>query len=448
MGKIRTRIGAILACVFMVVILFFCACGEEQQHLQLQSLTLCIDEAYFGDYEPWIQLFLQQNKEVKLELNKIPASYNLQTGEMTPARAQRRAQAIERMRVEIMAGKGADVYIIDQYGAQEDSEALFTDLSKTMRSGVFADLRPLMEQSQTFSADDFLPQVLAAGQADGGQYLLPMGYSVSGLLVTDDLLRDTGMDAPQVQQNPASFFGRCPERWAYRASPLVLLREPVLNYRDNTLGLKSDALRALLQAQADIEIQAPYFFDRNTVQTNFTQLRLVSSGDALEAALYWGKSGEETVRFLPVPDETGGVSGVVCSVAAIGANSKQKETAFALLTLLTSEQAQCGTTQDGRRMWPNATCINGLPVRRGMIPAFFENYVEQTRERQNFPPPTARCVESFAALETRLNHVYLCQSESLQNDFDTALEPYFAGEASLDAALDTLAVRWQYYLEE
>ncbi|MEF9864284.1 MAG: hypothetical protein RR777_05005, partial [Christensenellaceae bacterium] len=88
--------------------LFLCACGATSQATG-GTLRVCLDEETLYLYRPWVQRFAQENPDVKIEYVKIPSSFSVKTGQSTPQLIEKRAQFLEKLRVDIMAGKGPDV---------------------------------------------------------------------------------------------------------------------------------------------------------------------------------------------------------------------------------------------------------------------------------------------------------------------------------------------------
>ena len=79
----------------------------------------------------------------------------------------------KEIRGQLIAGHGPDLLLFDG--------AVFPDVHKAVASGVFADLRPLLDATGEFDAADFSEPALAAGQYHDRQYVMPLFYDFAGL---------------------------------------------------------------------------------------------------------------------------------------------------------------------------------------------------------------------------------------------------------------------------
>lgn len=84
---------------------------------------------------------------------------------------------LTRIRTEIMAGKGPDVFLM-MPSLLPDREMLFPIPKATMERHVFLPLDELRDSSEHIEWDKINPQILSAGQGSEGQMLLPMYYSL------------------------------------------------------------------------------------------------------------------------------------------------------------------------------------------------------------------------------------------------------------------------------
>ena len=75
------------------------------------------------------------------------------------------------LRTEIPAGKGPDFV----FGYTND----FPDVYKTMKTGLFEDLNPYLENDAAFDFSEYNQAVLDGGLLYGRRYILPLRYSLS-----------------------------------------------------------------------------------------------------------------------------------------------------------------------------------------------------------------------------------------------------------------------------
>lgn len=91
-----------------------------------------------------------------------------------PYEGSAREIAMDRIRTEIMAGGGPDVFIVTTQG----SNSLFPIPEKAMQEGVFLPLDTYIQDMAQSEWDKLTPAVLEAGRTDEGQVLVPMMYTL------------------------------------------------------------------------------------------------------------------------------------------------------------------------------------------------------------------------------------------------------------------------------
>lgn len=96
--------------------------------------------------------------------------------EVLPMRHEEREVKLQKLRTEIMAGKGPDLYLMntDVENAVEAREPLFENPYKTMQSGAFASLDCYMEKDTYWEEGTYREEILSAGKSDGKQFILPL----------------------------------------------------------------------------------------------------------------------------------------------------------------------------------------------------------------------------------------------------------------------------------
>ena len=94
--------------------------------------------------------------------------------------ASLRHSELTRVRTEIMAGKGPDVFIAacDNHANLEREEALFKYPEQTLDRRMFLPLDKYIENAQFMEWDKLQPAVMAAGKNEDGQQLLLLTYSM------------------------------------------------------------------------------------------------------------------------------------------------------------------------------------------------------------------------------------------------------------------------------
>lgn len=100
--------------------------------------------------------------------------------EILPTEITDRSTVIQKLHTEIMAGKGADVYIMDtDIDTSEMKEELFPNPYQTMQSGALAALDEYMAEDSYWNDNNntYNMEILKAGEYDKKQYIIPISCS-------------------------------------------------------------------------------------------------------------------------------------------------------------------------------------------------------------------------------------------------------------------------------
>jgi len=89
----------------------------------------------------------------------------------------------------VMAGEGPDILIYRTF--------FFNSLSKTMATGAFADLNPLIENDSSFDTTAFYPEIFNAGIINGERYFIPLYFTIPNLYAKKSGLAELGLTAAE-----------------------------------------------------------------------------------------------------------------------------------------------------------------------------------------------------------------------------------------------------------
>lgn len=82
---------------------------------------------------------------------------------------------LERLRTEIMAGEGPDIFLF--LSENISSSSLVTDVNQFMHNGLFLDITEYYDQDTALNKDALVCPVMDAGVVDGARYVLPLRYN-------------------------------------------------------------------------------------------------------------------------------------------------------------------------------------------------------------------------------------------------------------------------------
>ncbi len=152
--------------------------GDEGQK-ELSLVTMLIDPGVSMESTGFIQ-FLKtvpgHDKEFHVEMEMLPQG----------ADGVVRRQRLQRVRTEIMAGKGPDIFICENYntvtvdvrelGGDVAEGGLFKYPNGVMNNHLLLPLDKYIENAQYMDFGQLEPKVMAAGRNDEGQQILPLTF--------------------------------------------------------------------------------------------------------------------------------------------------------------------------------------------------------------------------------------------------------------------------------
>ena len=97
--------------------------------------------------------------------------------EWLPKEGEAREIRLEQLRVEMMAGKGPDIFILPTT-VQFHRENLILDVEQAMRNGLFADLSEYYDADDDLGKEVLATEVMDAGVVGGRRYVLPLRYNL------------------------------------------------------------------------------------------------------------------------------------------------------------------------------------------------------------------------------------------------------------------------------
>ena len=395
---------------------------------------------------------------------------------------EEREAMISQLNAEILSGGGPVLFIMEGYRTTEIN--LFPDIEKAMVNGTFLDLTEAMEKQGLSREEDFYTAVLDAGQWEGRQYILPLGFSVPLMISAADVLNASSFDLQRAMHTMDSLLTELlriheeqPILVITSIDPLGVLAQPVLDYEAHQVRLDTSAVRRALELEKIFRTEdiaydlARGLFDNTNpaqVQDEFAEgvpfAVLQDSRFCINLLRQCQALGIE-VSVMPIPNEEGTVTAEIGSYAMGNRNTKYPEEVADLLLYLVSEECQSAAAYAD---------YNQLPIRKGCMQACFdaqyqfsiydasrermtEEGIAERQEQYGVPLDEARikqleviCDQVTAAHYQTIWYrgVDLGQSETGENVASYLHMQYWNDEITLDELVETLSSKMRLYLDE
>lgn len=362
----KRYVSLILCCMLVICGVFASGCQSappaenssqemtSQENSSGTPLRLCADLEFGGLYNIRKSQAALENFLRNVKWQGGPADVEV---EFLPPDGTERQTELNRIRVELMAGSGPDLFITnclrsDQYFIEE--QALFQFPEQAMKRGLFLKLDDYIENAQFMEWDKLTPAVMDAGKTEKGQFLLPLAFSfpVSIFLASDvkpypadttwadavketDPVLGTSMEPilePMAFDPPFTIFDgpdylsyTWKELADYNRDKLLISEEELLQRAKEAVSLEENSQTSLPHFRGVID---RYIFERSL--DSFEPMREERMGIA----------AADELTMIPLYCDQGGAVVPIRAFAGINAATERPEDAFFVLDLLLSEETQ------------------------------------------------------------------------------------------------------------
>lgn len=288
--------------------------------------------------------------------------------ERLPLTGAERMTTIQRLRTEIMAGAGPDVFILAA-GTWETGEEFIPYPEKVLENCVFLPLDDYMENySQFTNWDDQQQVVLAAGRNEEGQQIIPLSYTFpvqvykQADLVVDkpdtwltwnDTLTDPKWKALYASINDLRFealvYGSDGgAEWDIFSYPLLeYVVGRIADYEEEELLVTEEELKQRIEEVLTLREELSLTHETGeTLYRDYWMSEEVSS-----------KNYVVPTTLLPMYSDDGGVTVSVGHYAAVNRNTRQPEKAYTVIDILMRE-----STQLDSHLFQHIICRGAIPL--------------------------------------------------------------------------------------
>lgn len=307
------------------------AAQELEEKTGLPVVTVVMDLATFdmdGGTDAFSKTFMTMpgyEKDFKVVVESIPNQAT--EGDMT----------LTRIRTELLAGKGPDLFICGQrmlsYKGYNLAKSLFQFPEQAMKNHLFLPLDEYMEDADWMEWESLQPVVMEAGRNEEGQQILPLTYTFTVTIFDKEY-------------TPTARF---PMTWKEMARD----PDPMIRFAAATSRL-ADVIGKLADDSGD----APSFTEEELVEWAAIRQEAADSlpeeikeadpGETMpldRTELEWG-GGEpydlvwKDYTFVPVCNLEGGVTANIITFAAVNRNARHPDIAFKMIDHLLSPRVQ------------------------------------------------------------------------------------------------------------
>ncbi len=333
--------------------------------------------------------------------------------EVIPAEGAERDVALTRVRTEVMAGGGPDVFIVSSATApnpekmQAELKSLFLMPEKTKELGLFYPLDEYIENAQYMEWDKLTPAVMAAGRSEKyGQVLLPLVYDFNtAFFLKDDISytptaagnwEDVLNDETGILKSvmPCGQFTSSSDMLGvladYTKNELLFTEEELYQRIDESVEM-------LHQDEASTDLPKHYL---TTYSAGWDKSDNIESTDfgivfASELEECQEQKKQLPIKAIPTYSDDGGAVATVRAFAAINGNTKRPDDAFLVLDYLLSKEGQ-STSLIYHRL-----SDTGVPTYEGLMteenPVVLSNGVKWSMSDENY--------EAFCQARDCITHV-------------------------------------------
>lgn len=452
----------------VLVLLFACTggCVRQTDTAQEAGLRVFMDtggSSISPDRIKWlVNAFSEAHDGVEVVIEELPV------------RQAEHEAYLERIRTQIMAGHGPDVFLIGP------ESTLFPDMNQSIRSGIFLDLSAYYDGDSTLPKERLSAAIMGAGVVDGARYALPFYFNIPVLYLNIPALESVGIQPDSLGNGLSGLMevvrAAGPDAVAFPPDfPTHLMSclfPPLIDYGTGTMTCREsswvDFLTAfpslapnhiwLLPDRTPFYPTEPYLSIGESFWLNPGSCVYAGSLVDLVETLRIAKAVGVELAVRPLTAQDGSLCADVTLCGAVGAGCRNPALAYEFLRQFLLEENQwhflCSYTgqvlYNNFAAWPVLTGESG-PALDALAwnysfsarPMWMEDQkdLEQAYDARKSALESAEPEESdFAILDSKISTVYLpsCWLNLYIRDLLLQLNPYRNPDAA-DVDIDALA---------
>lgn len=391
-----------IMCFFSVLILIvFAGCGSNGSST---PLTICVDLCGVDS---------DKTADVQAAFERFVSNAEAEGGphdvviEVIPGDGSERDAAIDRIRTEIAAGGGPDLFIVNS----GSTNPLFRFPHTIMKQNYLLPLDEYIQDAKYMEWDQLNQTVMGVGTYDGKQMLIPLGYSFPVTLykksdVTHDYSReitwqdvmedDTGILAGAAYDTQGAF--------GYHYSLFVSnVFGPLADFSTEELLFSEAELKEKIMELIELKHR-----DYSSLPSHLRVNIGVLQGNLNDTSVpgYTERMSEtEPLTMVPMYQQDGGITAIVQSYAGINRNTKNPSEAFFFLDRLLGKDAQQYSD-----VYNYITNYVALPTNNSLLspdtPVLRWNWSEENYQELCKVRDQITCVRFHGTLENSIAELY------------------------------------------
>lgn len=313
--------------------------GGEKHTDKKATLTVLTEQAFESTVQMRASAMEDENENLDIQVEVLPLDMTIRENE------------IQKLQIEIMAGKGPDLYVLTAPMEMSTVEPdLFDNPYQIIQSGAFAPLDSYMDEDSYWKEGSYKKEFLEVGKHGGKQYLLPLTCSYYVLAGIQDIDILEGKSLGEWLE-----YAKLSENLPLRQCIIEGLSQfggrwfqPAVDYETGQVRFDKEKWK---------QFGETYFvaLKKFRQQEQYTEEPTYRISHMNEVDL----SSEET-HFQVMPDLDGRKMAAVSAYGAVGMSSNKKEIGYDFLMGFLYNK-----TEDGK--WTEEAKLQGIPVQENCL---------------------------------------------------------------------------------
>lgn len=339
------------------------ACGSDKDEIPTEDVELWVVTERTWRYrmndqaERIIEQFKEMYPNVTVKLDILPTD------------DEEREVYLTKLRTQIMAGAGPDVYLMPTYSYVPEStnananlkkvELLFQNVEASMYNGLFYDISDYYDADESLEKEELNTSVMDGGVLDGARYILPLRYNIGVYLVDPENFEALGCDASVFEQGADDVVAMALEKedpiLTYAAMPRYTeyYLGDYMDYASGEVLITEDEVAEYLrnyQLAYSMYLQSGIIWEYCAHAGGYINFFLHftwcgfgmygATLDELVGAMATAKVVGEELEMYPILAADGTLNATIHYYAAVGAGSDHPRLAYEFVKQFLSDEAQ------------------------------------------------------------------------------------------------------------